>query len=559
MFTVHGRGTITSQELAMLFNALGLFEAYPMFIRGTVFESPKGEMNFDDFYRHLKGGPGQTALNSTSTRHNNNYHTRTITKSLDMLAKKLITFEDLSNARMSFSYYEGEAAAGVPLSAITLRKLLRLMNKGVAPSQLLTWIRKMNKPGGRIQVYEFLELLLLCRSRDDIRVEDRTLKIDLRKLPRDFYERACPRTPPMSISSDSESGSDNDRHFRPVSATQNEKEMQTAAMKPKKIELPMRSLLPRLKDPLTRIRGLNDYGLFDLKDLRKYMTPDDALATQLDEEYMRLLQHHERAAKEAREAERVENEKEEAQEVTLLDAKLELYGQIRAAVGESRANVYNARVRPAPHERLPQQARRNSYGWFQHAHGEKLRPKSTDLSLSALRRSCRINPVEDGSASDTDKIVGRRGRWRSQKDQSRDDLEKVPRRRRRIEANENENPPAETGSMNSTVSVIVDGQHQSHTLQSPFTGINTKSAAVLFRARDKDHQTWDSSASSPIAAGLTTVMEADDHKSRMLRRDSLTLLEGKRRSHGKARVQSDRSGKQQLRSARKRSPSMRTP
>ncbi|PIK41379.1 hypothetical protein BSL78_21766 [Apostichopus japonicus] len=101
-------------------------------------------------------------------------------KSLGMLTS-LVTlmsqsnFDELSEVRVAFQVYEAGDMRGMMIDQQTLMRTLKLCGRTVAPLKLMHRVkhmeRRLDEPG-RLQFYEFLDLIVLCELTDVISVPD---------------------------------------------------------------------------------------------------------------------------------------------------------------------------------------------------------------------------------------------------------------------------------------------------------------------------------------------------------------------------------------------------
>ncbi|KAJ1187566.1 hypothetical protein NDU88_004341 [Pleurodeles waltl] len=118
------------------------------------------------------------------------YNIKVIAKCLDLLDSRSLSFNAIREANVAFSAYEHMDQKGMKTDRHTLTRCLKMCGMAVSPKQLSAYLtQRMNSraEAGRIQLYEFLELLVLCEPRDMIPPRDGRVS-STAKTPRDVYE-----------------------------------------------------------------------------------------------------------------------------------------------------------------------------------------------------------------------------------------------------------------------------------------------------------------------------------------------------------------------------------
>lgn len=169
MFEKSGRGLITWQELSSLLKALGIPDiATGMLNRMSIAHTPDNSpgLEYKPFLNLLHSDSFSSTLDYTYNRHNSTYNVRVIKKSISLLVDGFLTFGTLRAARLGFTLYEGETCTGLTLDAPVLCSALRVSGLSIAPKKLSSWLTSIEEDvPGRLQLYEFLDLVKLCSDR----------------------------------------------------------------------------------------------------------------------------------------------------------------------------------------------------------------------------------------------------------------------------------------------------------------------------------------------------------------------------------------------------------
>ncbi|XP_062507181.1 uncharacterized protein LOC134183611 isoform X2 [Corticium candelabrum] len=109
------------------------------------------------------------ALHQTVNNHNAEYNRKVLRKAARMLRGRKITFATLRDARVAFFLYESENMSGIKADEKILLRALKLCNHIASPLHLTYEVRHMKDLHitGSLQLYEFLDLVLICRLIDD--------------------------------------------------------------------------------------------------------------------------------------------------------------------------------------------------------------------------------------------------------------------------------------------------------------------------------------------------------------------------------------------------------
>ncbi|KAE8580501.1 hypothetical protein XENTR_v10024446 [Xenopus tropicalis] len=96
------------------------------------------------------------------------YNSKVITKCLDLLERGIFSFADIHEAKTAFTAYENLDQRGIRAEPHTLLKAIKMCGFAVSPQKLSNCLKKNRLnfvEKGRLQFYEFLDLLTLCEPR----------------------------------------------------------------------------------------------------------------------------------------------------------------------------------------------------------------------------------------------------------------------------------------------------------------------------------------------------------------------------------------------------------
>ncbi|XP_060583678.1 uncharacterized protein LOC132739879 isoform X2 [Ruditapes philippinarum] len=103
------------------------------------------------------------ALHLTQNLHTADWNSCVFRRCVGFLDFKALKYEDINNARVAYQAYEAGDMKGMMLSEHVLLRTLKMCNKTISPMKLMHRIKhsqgSYDEPG-RIQLYEFLDLLL---------------------------------------------------------------------------------------------------------------------------------------------------------------------------------------------------------------------------------------------------------------------------------------------------------------------------------------------------------------------------------------------------------------
>ncbi|XP_078539837.1 uncharacterized protein LOC144824675 isoform X2 [Lissotriton helveticus] len=143
-----------------------------------------------DLLRLLDMGYFTAPLHFTFCMKSGIYNVKVIAKCLDLLDSRSLSFNAIREANLAFSAYEHMDQKGIKTDRHTLTRCLKMCGMAVSAQQLsvyLTQTKNSRAEVGRLQLYEFLDLLVLCEPRDMMLPQDGRVS-STAKTPRDVYE-----------------------------------------------------------------------------------------------------------------------------------------------------------------------------------------------------------------------------------------------------------------------------------------------------------------------------------------------------------------------------------
>ncbi|XP_070552060.1 uncharacterized protein [Ptychodera flava] len=128
-----------------------------------------------DLFRLMDRKYFNEALDRTFNMHTADYNINVLKKSLKLLEHRFLSFTELNDVRIAYQAYEAGDMKGMIIDKHTLLRTLKLCGRVVAPMKLMHRVKHMKDhfdECGRIQLYEFMDLLVLCDLAEDITVEE---------------------------------------------------------------------------------------------------------------------------------------------------------------------------------------------------------------------------------------------------------------------------------------------------------------------------------------------------------------------------------------------------
>ncbi|XP_033645757.1 uncharacterized protein LOC117305114 [Asterias rubens] len=115
------------------------------------------------------------ALDRSINMHTADYNINTLMQSLKLLNHRLLSFSELNDVRVAFQVYEAGDMRGMKIDTHTQLRALKLCDRTIAPMKLMHRVKHMQEnfdEPGRIQLYEFLDLIVLCELTSDVELPD---------------------------------------------------------------------------------------------------------------------------------------------------------------------------------------------------------------------------------------------------------------------------------------------------------------------------------------------------------------------------------------------------
>ncbi|XP_064603423.1 uncharacterized protein LOC135468891 [Liolophura sinensis] len=130
------------------------------------------EINYDDrglhiqeVYRVLEYKLLHKSLHLTFNIHTDTWNVAALKKAVSLVEHKAFTFEQLHCIRVAYQLYEHQDSKGMLLQQRVILRTLKMCGRTIAPLKLMHRLKHMKGyfvEGGRIQLDEFLDLILWC-------------------------------------------------------------------------------------------------------------------------------------------------------------------------------------------------------------------------------------------------------------------------------------------------------------------------------------------------------------------------------------------------------------
>ncbi|XP_069840965.1 uncharacterized protein [Dendropsophus ebraccatus] len=167
----------------------------------------KGIITSKKLHRLLDLGYFTSALHFTFNMKSGLYNVKLILKCLDLLDRSALSFADIQEAKVAFCAYEHLDQKGVKAETGMLLKAIKMCGFAVSPQKLSMYLRQ-KRPSfverGRVQLYEFLDLLTICEPRKKFSILDKRVQ-STDKTHRGLYQmddmRTCALTPDEKLAS----------------------------------------------------------------------------------------------------------------------------------------------------------------------------------------------------------------------------------------------------------------------------------------------------------------------------------------------------------------------
>ncbi|XP_069133072.1 serine-rich adhesin for platelets-like isoform X2 [Argopecten irradians] len=169
------RGFYSWDELGCLARALGFpIDLFKDNLADEIEQEEHG-LSIKEVYKMLDNRLLERAVHRTQNLHTAEWNMNAIRKSVSLLDHRAITFEGLYNTRVAYQAYEGFDMMGLHIEKQTLLNTLKMCGRSIAPMKLLNRVKHMThqlEEKGRIQLYEFLDLVMWCCNYENFSPED---------------------------------------------------------------------------------------------------------------------------------------------------------------------------------------------------------------------------------------------------------------------------------------------------------------------------------------------------------------------------------------------------
>ncbi|XP_063789206.1 uncharacterized protein LOC134944515 isoform X2 [Pseudophryne corroboree] len=135
----------------------------------------RGGISSQGLRRLLDQGCLTSDLHFTYNMKSGLYNVNLIIKCLDLLDSYTISFTGIQEARVAFSAYEHLDQKGVRTETNILLKIVKMSGCGVSPQKLSLYLKQRSPSyveAGRVQLYEFLDLLAICEPRKKFFIQE---------------------------------------------------------------------------------------------------------------------------------------------------------------------------------------------------------------------------------------------------------------------------------------------------------------------------------------------------------------------------------------------------
>ncbi|XP_056390245.1 uncharacterized protein LOC130284175 isoform X2 [Hyla sarda] len=160
----------------------------------------KGIITSKELHRLLDLGYFTSALHFTFNMKSGLYNVKLILKCLNLLDRSALSFAAVQEAKVAFCAYEHLDQKGVKAETNTLLKAIKMCGFAVSSQKLSMYVRQNRSSfvePGRVQLYEFLDLLTICEPKNKFSIqEERVPSTD--KTSRGLYQMDDMRTAMMT-------------------------------------------------------------------------------------------------------------------------------------------------------------------------------------------------------------------------------------------------------------------------------------------------------------------------------------------------------------------------
>lgn len=172
------RGYYTWEELGCLARALGYpVDLFKKNVTGSEVVVEEHGLSLKEAYKMVDHRLLERALHRTCNLHSGDWNMNVVRKCLYYLSHSAITFEELYNIRVAYQAFEQFDMKGLLIDQDILLSSIKMCGRSIAPMKLMHRLKHMKvhfEDKTRIQLSEYLELILWCGSYKDYTPEDGT-------------------------------------------------------------------------------------------------------------------------------------------------------------------------------------------------------------------------------------------------------------------------------------------------------------------------------------------------------------------------------------------------
>eukprot|EP00794_Sanderia_malayensis_P018138 gene18138-19948_t len=104
-------------------------------------------------------------LHRTFNVHDAAYNMKVIEKSMQYLSNRILSFQQIKEARLAFQLYEHMDNAGLVISEHIIKRTLKMCGRAISPVKLMQFIKHMDRlVADRLMFYEFIEVLIISEK-----------------------------------------------------------------------------------------------------------------------------------------------------------------------------------------------------------------------------------------------------------------------------------------------------------------------------------------------------------------------------------------------------------
>ncbi|XP_061166815.1 dynamin-binding protein-like [Saccostrea echinata] len=172
------KGYVPSNYLQCLARALGYpVDLFKKNVNGAELVIEEHGLSLKEAYKMVDHRLLERALHRTCNLHSGDWNMNVVRKSLYFLSHSAITFEELYNIRVAYQAFEQFDMKGLLIDQEILLSSIKMCGRSIAPMKLMHRLKHMKvhfEDKTRIQLSEYLELILWCGTYKDYKPEDGT-------------------------------------------------------------------------------------------------------------------------------------------------------------------------------------------------------------------------------------------------------------------------------------------------------------------------------------------------------------------------------------------------